>query len=465
MKKFLAIILCAALVIGMIPTVFANTTEEPETLEYVFSKTAAGGTSATYDSVETAGISKNKWASAGYNWYYGGTLANDLWYITMQQVRVGVQPVSFGVKIHVDKTGLFAPKLEYLKSMYGAKLDMYIVNAEDVKPEWDMETSNSKATLGMGLAVEDYIANGENSVVKKLITSKNTYSPDTGADQAKYDLSEVDYAEGEPINFEKTGDYYVIFGVSGADESALTSGSKSCYYIRLSKLTFTKLTPASVEVSADVTELDAGGSTKLTSVVKTADGTEIPAKVNYSSSNANVTVDAEGNVTAGSVPGTAIITATVDGTTISDTITIKVTKSYNYAFYGTETTGDWNQEGASYGLVSASIKKSWLYLANEINAEGNHNTNAAPFKIRFEEKGIYVPTITVNPYVGGGIVSVYLLPATWVESGNSLGDDGILNVNTEVLDLVSGAKANNKLIGSADTYSESAAATAAEKIP
>ena len=326
-KRSLSLILTLCMIISLLPAITpAVSAAEPETMEYVFSKTAAGGTSATYESVEATGISKNKWASAGYNWHYGGTLANDLWYITMQQVRVqqGV-PISFGAKIHVDKTGLFAPKLEYLKSMYGAKLDMYIVAAEDIKPEWDMMTSNSKATLGMGLAVQDNIANGENSVVKKLISSENTYKAGAGADAAKYDSAEAVTVQGELIEFEKTGDYYVIFGVSGADESALTAGAKLCYYIRLSKLTFVEVS-ASVSASCDVSEIEVDGEAKIDVKTVGYDGNPISGTISYTSSAPSVaTVDNTGKV-VGKSEGQATITASVsyEGQVYSDTVEITV---------------------------------------------------------------------------------------------------------------------------------------------
>ncbi|MBQ7120341.1 MAG: Ig-like domain-containing protein, partial [Oscillospiraceae bacterium] len=244
----------------------------------------------------------------------------------MQQVRVqqGV-PISFGAKIHVDKTGLFAPKLEYLKSMYGAKLDMYIVAAEDIKPEWDMMTSNSKATLGMGLAVQDNIANGENSVVKKLISSENTYKAGAGADAAKYDSAEAVTVQGELIEFEKTGDYYVIFGVSGADESALTAGAKLCYYIRLSKLTFVEVS-ASVSASCDVSEIEVDGEAKIDVKTVGYDGNPISGTISYTSSAPSVaTVDNTGKV-VGKSEGQATITASVsyEGQVYSDTVEITV---------------------------------------------------------------------------------------------------------------------------------------------
>lgn len=468
MKRFLSIILCAALVIGMIPTAFANTTEESNTLEYVISMQAAGETARvgfdstkhTYETVAAItgdGKSPNKWAYVDITGKGGASLeTRSFHYVPYgSYCSEGSNGIAFRINVPEGQAGTYMPEISYFEHANGGMMSVYILPG--AAPEsW---TSVSKD------AISDYKKNPSTTSVIKVVDAKDTYGTEDAISHAEYKADKIKYVSGSQSVELPEGDSYVIFAVVGYREGVSGAGKNNSYYIHPSTITFTKLTPASVEVSADATELDAGGSTKLTSVVKTADGTEIPAKVNYSSSNANVTVDAEGNVTAGSVPGTAIITATVDGTTISDTITIKVTKSYNYAFYGETLTGDWNLEGASYGLVSVAVKKSWLYIANQINSEGDHNTNTAVFKIRFEEKGKYVPTLTVNPYVGGGIVSAYLLPATWVESRNSFGDDGILNVNTEALDLIGIAKTTNKFIGSADTYSEATSATAANKVP
>ncbi len=238
MKKILAIILCATLVIGMLPAVFATTTgEETETLEYVFSKTATGGNAtATYENVLAAGVSPDKWALVGASWYQGSSLATDLWYSAATTTRVGSQAVGFAVKIYVDTPGTYIPTVSYLKSKYGAIFDMYVLDSKDVPSTWNMEEFGSKST-GAAFAIEDYNKNTVNSVVKKVITAKNTYEKDTGENASVYNEEELDYVKGVPVEFDEVGDYYVIFGISGADTQAETINS--VYYLRLSGLKFT----------------------------------------------------------------------------------------------------------------------------------------------------------------------------------------------------------------------------------
>ncbi|MBQ8004340.1 MAG: Ig-like domain-containing protein [Oscillospiraceae bacterium] len=478
MKKILSIILCAALIIGMLPAVFATTTgEETDTLEYVFSVEAVGGASRkdsiaqwntvnqTYDAIVNT-ISKNKWAYVDINKQKASQLEKGSFHYAVVSGRCSEGATGIALKINVPEGagGIYKPEISYFEHPNGGKMSVYIVPVSAAQTTWSPICTS-------------VIADSKNAAtqVKKIVDGENTYNANAIATDS-YDAAKiVTVPESQTLEL-SAGDYYLVFTIVGYSEDAVpfTNGKgEEIYYIHPIGLKLTKLTPASVEVSADATEIDAGGTTKLTSVVKTANGTEIPAKVNYSSSNSIVTVDENGNVTAGNTAGKVTITATVDGTTVSDSVEITVTKSYNYAFSGTATTGDWSQAAASYGLVSATIKNSWIYLANQIDTEGNHTLNVAPFKMSFAEKGIYKPTITVAPYVGGGIVSVYLAPATWIESKNLFnntdkngnGADGILDTNIDAQMLLQTAVANNKLIGSADTYSEALSANAANTVP
>lgn len=475
MKKILAIILCAALVIGMIPAAFAAT-EETDTLEYVFSeKGLAQG------NVSFSGYYRMK---AGYNY-------ENVSVYFIEESRVGAANNGITFKINVNTPGLYIPEFNYLGTKYGGIVDIYILSKTDAdNNSWSMTVANNsyKGDNGTQLALSDYAANGEDSVVKKIISARDTYNENNTDEYTEYNHAYSDNVSGEALEL-LAGEHYVIFSISARNENANTFGSYNGSTVSIESLKLTKLTPASVEVSADATEIDAGGTAKLTSVVKTADGTEIPAKVNYSSSNSIVTVDENGNVTTGNTAGKVTITATVDGTTVSDSVEITVTKSYNYVFWASARTegaslgaSDYLSipaGGAGYNMVEGA-SEPWDYMvqysvsswacrkkenATRFSAEiidgVINSTNMFAYKVKFSEKGKYIPTLYYQPYIAGGKVQVFLVPATWAESGDGFGEDGILNENTEGLSIISGARVNNKCIGEADTYSSAASPSTA----
>ena len=142
MKKFLAIILCAALVIGMIPTAFANTTEESNTLEYVISMQAAGETARvgfdstkhTYETVASItgdGKSPNKWAYVDYSVTNraGAVLENGSFHFVPRGTYCseGSNGIAFRINVPEGQGGTYMPEISYFEHANGGMMSVYIL--------------------------------------------------------------------------------------------------------------------------------------------------------------------------------------------------------------------------------------------------------------------------------------------------------------------------------------------------
>lgn len=238
MKKILSIILCAALVIGMIPAAFATTTGDAGAFVYNFT---------------TAGEKEGNWTRASYykmntQAYHaeGARMLPNSGYATL-----GNNGIAYKIEIPQGADGTYKAEFTYAGIESGGIVNIYLLSQEDDKKAWwyvegttsnssvNMEASGSQGSKSaICRAIGDNTTNGENSVVKKIIANADTYNAKTKNEDCDKDFSQIGLATGDSFEL-KAGTYYVILGLAGANEKAIPySESFNSYYFRPVSLKF-----------------------------------------------------------------------------------------------------------------------------------------------------------------------------------------------------------------------------------
>lgn len=314
MRKALSILIALTIIIGMIPTAFASTTEEPYAKTYEFTREALTGTSSgknflslvtSYDSYkdgETTYTKNHDWKFFGYT--------GDIVEKENLNNRVGSVHIksSNGINMKLGMndvgTSTFALSLEPIdiekKGFYRPKLTWRNLNNK-VDFRWYMSE-----LVGDGYT-EEYLSSG---------TIMSEISTDDSQKVRDFDSPKVIYASGNK-------DIITVFRLTDNDYAFVS-------------ITLTKILDEVFTVSVDNDSLDLSENKKTTISAKvsgTTDGTdatkvEMPIAgsfVTYKTSPAGVvTIANNGTVTAvGS--GTATVWAETSDGTKSNEITVTVT--------------------------------------------------------------------------------------------------------------------------------------------
>lgn len=343
MKKLLSLALALMLIIGVLPTAFANTADEPQEVTYLFYPNGHSS-GATTDRMEAADGTKNytalQWNESGYGaWAYLGCTTKTTYNSTDTKRIVltsdtgtycyfTLDPDTYiAYKIQVPKTGTY--KIEdyspyLIKNSTATDIKMYIV------PMTQDLAANLKADDGRAWT-SDPTKKGKNrqdplSLDALGITASplGTYSAYTADTQ----ITSVDASDFGTVDMEANSDYVLILHSAIGGRTGISS------------LTLKEVVPES-KVQFVIPEggykTYNEGKVQLTSKLIASDGTtDITnlATVSYESNNNYATVNDSGLVTGVSA-GTAVITATYtyNGKTYSEDVEVvieKANKSHTY---------------------------------------------------------------------------------------------------------------------------------------
>ncbi len=206
-------------------------------------------------------------------------------------------------RLSVDKPGTFIPTLSYMRRNYCGRQNVYVIPVAYANSKWNMSD-------GANLPVAEIVA--DENVTE--IASVNLYVA-TNETVAKTFV-------GNPFNIDATS-VYLMFVLENNDEDVITDSSSRLWGYP-ETLTFTKTASVSA-VSADTT-IEIGEETTLSAKAYDNRDNEIAAEVTYENLTPSV-VTLSGNEVTAIAAGEAKIraTATIDGVTVTDTVTIKVT--------------------------------------------------------------------------------------------------------------------------------------------
>ena len=449
MKKFLSILLAVMLIGGVLPTAFAATIAENgnTVYNYVFSSKALGSDTAIglgiqsgtaidtttsplggymdYDDIVPS--VSDKWDLLVLRSAHGcGLYADGLYYrastSTGNVVTSGAN-AAIAMKIEVPETGKYIPTAVFDGAYNGGIADIYLVKTTATTSDLTTHQNN----------VRDFINSSNTTPIGEV----DTYAP-KGTDAA---ISGPEIkGTFDAMDLEK-GDYYLVFAlkdINSARKSA-EGALPGLVYMETKSFHLEKIAPASVEISADAEKVEVGGTTTVSAKAFGANSEELPDEVTFESSAPSVAiVDATTGVVTAKTAGNAIITATVNGTDITDSVTITVTKTYTYNFSATATgypqdtdlaTGD----KVDYSLVEEKgLSEPWDFISNRSMAVVRLRTkgfyartttsnlgdakNGLVFKIKIAENGVYAPTLKYSGYSNGGTVATILANADEVDA-------------------------------------------------
>ncbi|MBE6912399.1 MAG: hypothetical protein E7473_07730 [Ruminococcaceae bacterium] len=302
MKRLLSIILALALIIGMIPVVFATETEEIVVWSptYVFNNTT-GATAWAVGSKVTDTTKSAMWEIVGTPNVSGAIGATYFQYSTP-----GTEPGenALVISLSVDKSGRYASDLVFSENRnYTGLIDCYIVHKDIVTEKgWDVTKTDFLASMIAEAKRNDLTAD------VRYIASMDINST--------ADTTTKTYWEEPEVVLDK-GENYLVLVINKS--SGTLSGSKYFGELRSYSLTC----KGTVTTTVDSNELRVGKSTVIESVVTDGTGTVCDASVTYRSSNESVATVENGTVKAvGEGSATIIATAVVGGVEIWDTIEI-----------------------------------------------------------------------------------------------------------------------------------------------
>ena len=480
MKRFLSILLAVMLVCTMLPAVSAATVAENgnTVYNYVFSSKALGsetdvacavasGTASDNTSSPLGGIMdyddivsdvSEKWDFLANRSSNGNVLRTEGMYFRTQSgnVRAGANGVI--IKINVPESGKYVPTVVADGATHGGIANVWFFSAsEALEREYAMQN------------VDQYTIQGITTSSKfSPIGSIDTYASNGG--DVKIDgpvLSET-FA---PMNLE-AGDHYLVFAISDVRESLNPDGVlPGNVYMNIRSFSIEKLSPASISVSADVSEINIGETATVSATVLDVNAEELPDAVTFESSDPSVaTVDAKtGVVTAKSV-GTVTITATVAETEIEDSVELQIIKTNRYVLSsaarikGTTTdlsVGTYEEgDGVGYDTIDASLTSPWDFLGVRTIATGKFQVggmyygsaagdtklgnNGVCFKFNVSESGVYRPSLQYSEIQVGGKVNMYVITKEIVaernydmvrSNGESQSINGIILNNTPAISV------------------------------
>jgi len=345
----------------------------------------------------TEGAKIGNWTRENYFRIYsyavhdGGTRI----YPTAGYTAAGNNGQAYAITVPDGVNGTYKPVFTYAGIESGAIVNVYLVSKTDTDAQgWDLSFGKSTTTKAES-AVLKAINNSksENAVVKLIMQGVDTYNNQTANSAVATDFSETGSVYGENVKL-SAGTYYLIFEEAGARTGAPFAANYNSYWYRPVSFTFEK----------QATEQEG---------------------YNYVFSTSARTEGENFSLTDGGL-------------------------GYNMVEGASE---PWDYM-AVRGTSSAICKDGEEATRFSVKAASGDKigNNALIYKIKFAEKGKYVPTLYYQPYANGGKVAVYLIPAIWMEAQNKF--EGKLDTGDEALSVLGVAKNNNKLIGEANTYSD-----------
>ncbi|MBQ9985046.1 MAG: Ig-like domain-containing protein, partial [Oscillospiraceae bacterium] len=263
------------------------------------------------------------------------------------------------------------------------------------------------------------------------------------------------------LQLEGNTSYYLLFRVVGNDERLTSTGGMQTVFKSF------KLAPPEVEPVDELSSFSLSSSSGTVLVGETValtatamyslSGTKILTEgVTYKSSDENIAAVSPDGVVTGIKEGNVTITATVDGTEISDTVDIAVkeikraTKEYVYSFDRAALGSSGNVQRTTLNTVAfddvvASLSAPWrpagtAYVYNTYaNASGlmwnayesraDQRIAAYAIELKVAESGMYIPSLSYLAKTYAPIVDVYLVERTdaspefvFGESGNGSGN-------------------------------------------
>ncbi len=437
MKRFLSIILAAVMVIALLPSAFAATDAETGKTVYKYEFTLAGAIETATETNTALNGAKRKLVEAGMgndsteagdDWSYIGhrnlsvsgdaryqpQLTEDGFWMHTGKTNVGAfAGTGLVLKITVGEKGTYIPTLKYLPhhdltgDLYAFIIDPSLKQVGNKTCNFETDSSN---TVSYVLANEAWKNLTEVQLAVSGAMEKMAGVPTS---------TDIKKLSGNSVTLE-AGEYYLLI-----------AGSLSSRYAPyINSFELEKVPTLKLEASATTVEME-----KTVTITPTFDGTTAD-KIKYTSAPANVVnivKNADGSATVTGVSrGTATITATIEGTEISDSVDIKVTGEITkYEFTlgavgeeGTETNsiinakyvlaekgmraGDWTYLGGR-GLYTATSEFSsqfseygfWWYSADTSGALGS---DGIVFEITVPEDGEYATTLNYIPCKADGTV-------------------------------------------------------------
>lgn len=314
MKKFLSLILAAALVISLVPSAFAN----GETVyTYYFNYVALGqepaeGTSqVNLEKGMVASSSGNTWECTYRNannrrLYKEGLSGN---------TKANTKPVEatgFAFKLTVPQKGTYVPTVVYDMAARGAIISVRLFT-ETTRNEkgWKIDST------GIPTIIEEF----------PLKDSEKCNTHDENAAGLKIDKASEPF-ELPRVDLEAGNGNHMLISPLDWDEEAVGTAN---VLFEIRSISLTKVPAAKVEIGNDIA-MSEGETLELTAKVYDSGNLEISDTVTFESSSPSVvSVDAETGAIVANAVGTAKITATTsNGKT--DTINVTVGKGTRFKF-------------------------------------------------------------------------------------------------------------------------------------
>ncbi len=411
-RKVLSLILAAALVVTLLPSVFAA---DAESVTYSFLSTAIDGSNkvntatATYEN--TAEYGSAPWAYVNALYANNNTSYNYEkcynWYGTETYKEPEQGDGGYVFKLKVENSGWYSAVLNHIEQKTSVNAKIYLV---PVSAGIDLASASTLSQNIKSLSDDYYLGYAEGYAAKRAVK----------ATALKYGYIDA-------------GEYYLVVAPHGVDANyseanALQSNGKYLYVFSIYSLVLNPTAPGAVSISASAAAINVGESTQakvqLTvgeDVIETSEG------ITWSSENKYASVDENGKIT-GLKEGVAKIKATVDGVE-SEAVSVAIVNpnkdSYEYVMGGRvlNTVSDTTASGSKVNFptelhnVEPSVSAPWrlvrikninshqLYYAKTADTTyyGVVNSSVAKANVNssFFAYGIYVPKagtydLTVN---------------------------------------------------------------------
>ncbi len=433
MKKILSILLALALIIGLIPTAFADDTApetEPTSVTYSFTTTG-------HDDLYTSNGDRMEYArndikrytnlypstTKGGAWAYLGTTTNSC-YTSDDTYRIAhiddtrtlftlAKDTYIAFKIQVPTSGTykvedFKPYL--VKNNTTTDMKMYIV------PMTQELEKKLNATDGTAWGTKTY--DSTSKVVSRINVLTFEQLGITASPLGEYSLisdtkgvASVDISSFDTVTMEANTDYALIL------HSDIGSGNST----GISSLTVTKIIPEpSASLTAQSYETYDEGTIAFTGKLTAADGvTDITSQataVKFESSNIAVAMVDNNGVVTGVATGTANITVTYTygGKNYSATVPVTITdivkdKTYEISEATENSVWSW----VELGKIDV-VKDAYLQIIGR--KDYYHNESAdysrAAIKINVAYSGTYDISARIKTATSGTEADVYIIPAT-----------------------------------------------------
>ena len=377
MKKFLSIILAAALVISLVPSVFAS--DAKNVMDFDFSGSEVGLNKATGagNVTDFSMVDYEYKVYSDYNnvhYLANGIIARP----KKGSADTAVSGSPFALfKIKINKAGIYTPEFVYASNEYGATARLYLLSPTEIETLGFKAADKSDAQQ----TFKKIVAGTSGTNIGQIDTSAPVNESDdyklSGAAWSAFTFASTATATLDPITLVQ-GEYYLFVSAVSAPKF-YTQSDKVMANLAWKNLKFTEVIPASVKISADKTVLEVNETAQVTSVVTGDNGKEMTVAVTYESSAPSIaSVDADGVVTANAA-GMATITAkTANGKTDSLNITVEESIKYEFilpsmkADFTSETTfsmaKDGSSDGSNYEWI-ADGKGQW----DNLNTYGSHS--------------------------------------------------------------------------------------------